>query len=79
MIDLEQISEEEDIAKLKQLIEQHLHYTGSPKARPNILDDWDNYVSKFVKVFPHEYRRALAEGEPAAPEERSRTPPKQLH
>ena len=70
MIDLEQLSEDEDIAALKQTIEQHLHFTASPKAK-TILADWDNYVTKFVKVFPHEYRRALAEGVLAAPEERS--------
>jgi len=42
------------------LIEKHLHYTGSARAR-FILDSWNEYCGKFVKVMPQEYRRALAE------------------
>jgi glutamate synthase (NADPH/NADH) large chain len=45
---------------LKQLIESHLRYTGSEVAR-RILDDWDHARTRFVKVFPSEYRRALGE------------------
>ncbi len=45
---------------LKGLIEKHFKYTGSEKARA-ILDDWDNARTRFVKVFPSEYRRALGE------------------
>ena len=46
--------------RLHQLIENHLHYTGSARARA-ILDDWVSYLPKFVKVMPVEYRRALEE------------------
>ena len=74
MIDLEQLSEEEDIATLRRLIEQHVSFTGSAKGQA-VLDDWDNMIEKFVKVFPHEYRRALAEGVLAAPEERATDTP----
>jgi len=49
-----------DEVLLKQLVESHLRYTGSEVAR-RILDDWDRARGKFVKVFPHEYRRALGE------------------
>jgi len=45
---------------LKGLIEKHFKYTGSEKARA-ILDDWDTARTRFVKVFPSEYRRALGE------------------
>ncbi|PTD95907.1 glutamate synthase-related protein [Pseudothauera lacus] len=45
---------------LKGLIERHARFTGSPRAR-QILDNWANWRGRFVKVFPHEYRRALAE------------------
>jgi glutamate synthase domain-containing protein 3 len=51
-------SADEDL--LKALIEKHLAETGSQQAR-RILDDWANFRSRFVKVFPHEYRRALKE------------------
>jgi glutamate synthase (NADPH/NADH) large chain len=45
---------------LKKLIEQHHSWTGSLRAR-EILDDWAAARAKFVKVFPHEYKRALGE------------------
>jgi glutamate synthase domain-containing protein 2/glutamate synthase domain-containing protein 3 len=39
---------------------QHVKYTGSLRAKA-ILDNWANTRSQFVKVFPKEYQRALAE------------------
>jgi glutamate synthase (NADPH/NADH) large chain len=45
---------------LKGLVEKHAGYTGSLQAR-RILDDWATYRVHFVKVMPHEYRRALTE------------------
>jgi glutamate synthase (NADPH) large chain len=45
---------------LKNLIEKHFKYTGSEKAR-SIIDNWDKARGMFVKVFPHEYKRALGE------------------
>ncbi|BAQ18553.1 glutamate synthase [NADPH] large chain [Methyloceanibacter caenitepidi] len=49
-----------DALRLRKLIENHLHYTGSARAR-EILDNWATYLPKFVKVMPVEYRRALQE------------------
>ena len=49
-----------DEAILKALIERHFKYTGSTRAR-NLLDDWSTMRSKFVKIFPTEYKRALGE------------------
>ena len=60
MVELEQVTDEKDIAFLKAHIEEHVEVTGSPKAQA-LLDRWDESLKKFVKVFPHEYRRALAE------------------
>ena len=37
-----------------------MQYTGSKRAR-EVLADWAHYRTRFVKVFPKEYRRALAE------------------
>jgi glutamate synthase domain-containing protein 3 len=51
---------EADEAILRRLIEQHARYTGSARAR-QVLDNWASYRNRFVKVFPHEYRRALSE------------------
>ena len=49
-----------DEALLRGEIERHLRFTGSTLAL-SLLDDWDAARAKFVKVFPHEYRRALTE------------------
>jgi glutamate synthase domain-containing protein 3 len=45
---------------LKSLVERHFKFTGSEKARA-ILDGWDVARTRFVKVFPAEYKRALGE------------------
>jgi glutamate synthase domain-containing protein 2/glutamate synthase domain-containing protein 1/glutamate synthase domain-containing protein 3 len=49
-----------DEAQLRDLIERHLRFTGSTLAL-KMLDDWDAARARFVKVFPHEYQRALSE------------------
>ena len=49
-----------DSERLRYLITCHLRHTGSTRAR-DILDDWAHYKTKFVKVMPVEYRRALNE------------------
>ena len=49
-----------DEAILKAMIENHGRHTGSVQAK-QILDNWNACRGKFVKVFPHEYRRALGE------------------
>ncbi len=49
-----------DEALLRRLISNHFTHTGSARAR-DILDNWSQYLPKFVKVMPTEYKRALAE------------------
>ena len=51
---------ETDEAQLKKLLEEHHRWTGSKRAR-ELLDNWSVSRTKFVKVFPNEYKRALAE------------------
>ncbi|NRR29949.1 glutamate synthase subunit alpha [Oxalobacteraceae bacterium] len=51
---------EADETILKRLIERHFKHTGSTRARL-LLDNWAEARGKFVKVFPSEYKRALAE------------------
>ncbi len=51
-----------DAERLRALLENHLHYTGSRRAA-EILENWEEFLPKFVKVMPVEYRRALAEME----------------
>ncbi|MBL8630788.1 MAG: glutamate synthase large subunit [Rhodospirillaceae bacterium] len=47
-----------DVKRLYRLIERHSHYTNSARAK-HILENWDSYLPKFVKVVPVDYRRAL--------------------
>src|SRR3954464_13936218 len=52
--------EEADAIELHELIEEHHLRTQSPVAA-RILRAWDEYLPRFVKVMPHDYKRALAE------------------
>jgi len=47
-----------DAMRLKRMIETHQRYTGSTRAA-EILANWDEFRSRFVKVMPVEYRKAL--------------------
>jgi glutamate synthase (NADPH/NADH) large chain/glutamate synthase (ferredoxin) len=49
-----------DEVQLKHMLSEHLRHTGSKRAR-ELLDQWAQARSKFVKVFPLEYKRALGE------------------
>jgi glutamate synthase domain-containing protein 3 len=59
-VDLESVEEDEDVAELRELIEQHREYTGSPVAE-RILDSWPEVLCEFVKVMPIDYKRVLQE------------------
>jgi glutamate synthase (NADPH/NADH) large chain len=61
-IDVQGDMSRHDEERLHQLIVKHLHHTGSSRAQ-TILDHWADYRSRFVKVMPVEYRRALREME----------------
>ncbi len=55
MVELEAVDEAEF---LKDLIEKHLDYTNSSRAQ-TILDNWNDYLPRFIKVMPTDYKRAL--------------------
>ena len=57
-VDLEQVTDAQDIAILHRLITRHGELTGSAQAKW-ILQNWESTLPKFVKVFPHEYKRVL--------------------
>ncbi len=59
MVDLEPL-EKEDIDRLVGMIEKHIEYTKSERAA-EILKNWDKLVSKFVKVYPKDYKKALTD------------------
>ncbi|HEV3249994.1 MAG TPA: glutamate synthase large subunit [Puia sp.] len=59
MVDLDQLGEE-DIAELRDLVQRHYVYTGSTVAK-FVLDDFENQIKNFVKVFPKDYKKVLSE------------------
>ena len=52
------VEHEKDKQQLRILVENHYNLTMSPLAQ-RILESWDAYLPRFVKVFPEEYRKAL--------------------
>ena len=59
MVDLDPVTNG-DSAELKDMIENHFAYTGSTVAK-FILDDFENQLKNFIKVFPRDYKKALKE------------------
>jgi glutamate synthase (NADPH) large chain len=57
-VDLEPVTSQKDIELLYQLIARHGDLTGSTQAKW-ILGNWETILPKFVKVFPHEFKRVL--------------------
>jgi glutamate synthase (NADPH/NADH) large chain len=47
-----------DAQRLFALIDNHRRFTGSRQAT-RIVERWSDYLPKFVKVMPVDYRRAL--------------------
>ena len=60
MVELEKLTNSADIQELRDMITEHLALTGSTVAK-DILQNWDASLTKFHKVMPIEYRRALAQ------------------
>jgi glutamate synthase (ferredoxin) len=58
MVGLEKLEDSAEIEELRELIERHVEYTGSERAKA-VLADWQNMLPKFVKVIPHDYKRVL--------------------
>jgi len=63
-VDLEPLADPADIESVRALIQRHLVLTGSPRAGW-VLENWADVLPVFVKVFPHDYRRVLAQSRPA--------------
>ena len=59
MVETEALTDPVEIARVRELIERHLRWTDSKRAR-QVLDDWETSVKRFVKVIPKDYKRMLA-------------------
>jgi glutamate synthase (NADPH/NADH) large chain/glutamate synthase (ferredoxin) len=60
MLDQLEPLDEADAIELRDLVGEHLERTGSELAR-RVLAEWDALLPRFVKVFPADYKRVLAE------------------
>ncbi len=60
MVEFEELEVDADINELKELIKNHLEYTGSTVAK-EALDNWEQTLKQFVKVMPTDYKRVLNE------------------
>ena len=60
MLDQLEPLDEGDVIEVRDLVAEHERRTGSPVAR-RVLDEWDALLPSFVKVFPTDYKRVLAE------------------
>ena len=67
MVDLDPV-EEEDEKLLHEMISKHYEYTESTVAK-FILDDFENQLKNFVKVFPKDYKKVLAKNRKTAESE----------
>ncbi len=64
-VDLEAVTDAAEIQALQNLIERHVEATESPRGKW-ILENWADMLPKFVKVYPHEYKRVLGAQRPRA-------------
>jgi glutamate synthase (NADPH/NADH) large chain/glutamate synthase (ferredoxin) len=60
MLDQLEALDEADAIELHELVAEHERRTGSPVAR-RVLNEWTTMLPQFVKVFPADYKRVLAE------------------
>lgn len=58
LVSLEAVTSKYDVLELKELIQEHVDQTGSSKGK-EILDNFGEYLPKFKKIMPHDYKRML--------------------
>jgi glutamate synthase domain-containing protein 3 len=58
MVKLYRLEDAGEIEIVHDMIRKHAEYTHSERSR-QVLDDWTNMVSRFVKVYPNDYRRVI--------------------
>ena len=54
LVELRPANTEDDLKRIKELVEQHVLHTNSAKGR-HILENWNNFVNRFTKVVPVAY------------------------
>jgi glutamate synthase (ferredoxin) len=59
MVGIEKLETPEEIAEVREMVERHVAATRSERGR-QVLDNWDEFVPRFVKIMPKDYKRMLA-------------------
>ncbi|WWD07469.1 hypothetical protein V865_005570 [Kwoniella europaea PYCC6329] len=70
-VELGPVSDPQEVAELRSLIEDHRHYTGSEIA-DRVLRNFHHFLPMFVRVMPLDYKRVLEEEAARAAEEKKR-------
>ncbi|MBI3468882.1 MAG: glutamate synthase large subunit [Planctomycetes bacterium] len=60
MVDLEDLSDPQEQRFVYDMVRKHVEYTGSTRGQ-YVLEEWDRLVSRFVKVMPIDFKRAMQE------------------
>ena len=58
MISIERVESKIDVHELKSLIQEHVQCTG-PRGGKEILEHFDEYLPRFKKIIPNDYKRML--------------------
>ena len=58
MVSIEPITNKYDVLELKEMIKDHVAYTNSAKGK-KILENFGEYLPKFKKIIPHDYKKML--------------------
>lgn len=59
MVLFSEVTEKCEILELKELIEEHVKATNSKKGK-DILDNFDDYLPKFKRIIPHDYKKMMS-------------------
>ena len=58
LVSLEPVTNKYDVLELKQMITDHVAFTNSKKGKED-LDNFGEYLPKFKKIMPHDYKKML--------------------
>ena len=58
LISIEELSNKYDVQELKEMITEHVETTGSARGK-HILEHFSEYLPKFKKIIPNDYKRML--------------------
>ncbi|MDB5392021.1 MAG: glutamate synthase large subunit, partial [Planctomycetaceae bacterium] len=72
MVDLDPLLDE-DVVKVQTLLKKHIEKTESERAQ-YVLENWDRLQSKFIKVFPKDFKRVILERKAKAEKEKLAQP-----